>query len=119
MTSVLASAAQRLGAELRSQDDAILDQIPTEVTKHSKACTVGVSSSDMLAGPDMIEIRDELLGDETRIVDKPPGERHYFDCNRGIYDLDDMDDVSPKVELRALLHGWVGDESSSKGGILG
>jgi hypothetical protein len=39
---------QRLGAELRSQDDSMLDQIPTQVTNHSKAPTDGVSSSDML-----------------------------------------------------------------------
>ena len=43
-------AAQRLGAELRSQDDSMLDPIPTGVTEHSKARTDGVSSSDMLGG---------------------------------------------------------------------
>ena len=42
--------AQRLGAELRSHDASILDRIPTEVTKHCKAPTDGVSSSDMLGG---------------------------------------------------------------------
>ena len=41
-------AAERLGAELRSRDDSMLGQIPTEVTNHSKAPTDGVSSSDML-----------------------------------------------------------------------
>jgi len=62
-------AAERLGAELRSQDDPMLDQIPTEVTNHSNARTDGVrrrpfvpdaltgipvlsrGSSDMLGGP--------------------------------------------------------------------
>jgi len=43
-------AAQRLGAELRSQNDSMLDQIPTEVTKHCKAPTDGVSSSELLGG---------------------------------------------------------------------
>ena len=43
-------AAQRLGTELRSQDDPMLDQIPTEVTNHSNARTDGVSSSGMLGG---------------------------------------------------------------------
>ena len=42
--------AQRLGAELRSQDDPMLDRIPTEVTNHSKAPTDGVSSSDVFGG---------------------------------------------------------------------
>jgi len=46
----IAAAAQRLGAELRSHDDSMLDPIPTEVTKHCKAPTDGVSSSDMLGG---------------------------------------------------------------------
>jgi len=41
-------AAQRPGAELRSRDDSMLDQIPTEAIKHRKAPTDGVSSSDML-----------------------------------------------------------------------
>ena len=35
---------------MRSQDDSMLDQIPTEVTNHSKAPTDGVSSSDLLGG---------------------------------------------------------------------
>jgi len=41
-------APQRLGAELRSHDGTMLDQIPTEVTNHYKAPTDGVGSSDML-----------------------------------------------------------------------
>ena len=43
-----AGAAQRLGAELRSQNDSMIRLIPTGVTNHSKAPTDGVSSSDML-----------------------------------------------------------------------
>jgi len=43
-------AAQRLGGELRSQIDSMIGRIPTGVTKHSKAPTDGVSSSDVLGG---------------------------------------------------------------------
>jgi hypothetical protein len=39
---------QRLGAELRSHVDSIVGRIPTEVTKHCKTRTDGVSSSDLL-----------------------------------------------------------------------
>ena len=39
---------ERLGAELRSLGDLVLDQIPTGVTKHCKARTDGVSSSERL-----------------------------------------------------------------------
>jgi hypothetical protein len=47
-------AAERVGAELRSHDDPMLDQIPTGVTNHSKARTDGVSSSDMLGRRNLI-----------------------------------------------------------------
>ena len=41
-------AAQRLGAELRSHDESMTSRIPTEVPKHFKAPTVGVSSSELI-----------------------------------------------------------------------
>ena len=38
------------GWELRSQNDSMIEPIPTEAPSHCKAATDGVSSSDTLAG---------------------------------------------------------------------
>ena len=59
-------AAQRLGAELRSQNDPILDQIPTEVMSDCRALTDGVSSSDLLGrlrcGPQCLPWDGAVMG---------------------------------------------------------
>lgn len=55
------TAAQRLGAGLRSRDESMLDQIPTEVTNHSKAPTDGVSSSYMLDGVEIVHLAHKAL----------------------------------------------------------